>query len=575
KILEAVQSVYLEYNLQQQQDRLSRGLVFIDSQLPIARQELDKAQQALRTFRQNYNLIDPNKQAEDIGRKLLEIQQSRQKVRADLLATQSQIQSIEAALATTAAGMAGPLASVRLSQSTRYQSLLDELQAVDKELVDTRLIYEDSSLHVVVVAEKREELLNLLSVEASRVIGTLGSNATRVEGLTLGYGQYGQLDLDLTADWVKKQTEKYALDSTAASLATAELELRTQLDKLPELINAYNYLQPEVEANQATIEKLLTARQDLAVELAQGGFNWQVVEPPKQGEKIGPNHKRSLILNFIMGAALGIGAAFLVDAMKDVMHTSDDIVAKLNVPLLGVVPQPPSSFAEPIEQHRTFIDAIALIYKKLTLRTLEQPWRSVLLTSALPREGKSTLAIALALSAHRAGEHVLLIDANIRDPWLHTALQLSNEKGLTTVLQEELIEQWSLPIVKAELGFNVLTAGPSDDGPLPILNAKHIRHLMENLSDFYDRFIIDTATLSDSADVLELASACDAICLVSRVRRATEAALEMLHDDIQELPVLGVVVCDDKAPDKAKKVEPRNKKPNKRNDRDATPTSTF
>ena len=346
------------------------------------------------------------------------------------------------------------------------------------------------------------------------------------------------MDLERTADWIRKQTE-----------------LRTQLDKFPELIDAYNYLEPEIETNQATIEKLLTARQDLAIELAQGGFNWQVVEPPKYGEKIGPNYKRNLILNMIMGAALGVGAAFIRDAMSDIVHTPDDIVAKLKVPLIGSVSRPPSAFADTIEQQQSWLDEIALIYKKLTLRSLEKTWRSVLLTSALSKEGKSTLAIALSLSAFQAGDNVLLIDANLRNPQLHKTLQLTNEKGLGTVLQEELTEQWSLPIVKSKLGFNVLTAGPPVVNTLPLFSAKNLRQLMEKLCNFYDRVIVDTTTLSDSADVLELASVCDAICLVSRINLTSEAALETLHTDIQGLPILGVVVGDDKAPEKAKKTD--------------------
>ena len=189
KVLEAIQAVYLDYNLQKQQERLSRGLVFIDSLLPVARQELDKAQQSLRTFRQTYNLIDPNKQADEISSRLIEIQQSRQETRASLIATQSQIEAMEPALGATS--MASSLASARLSQSERYQALLDELQAVDKELVDTRLVYQDSSLNVIVVAEKRAEILNLLSVEAGRIVGTLGGSTGRVDGLTLEYGQFG------------------------------------------------------------------------------------------------------------------------------------------------------------------------------------------------------------------------------------------------------------------------------------------------------------------------------------------------------------------------------------------------
>ncbi|MFG6094976.1 polysaccharide biosynthesis tyrosine autokinase [Leptothoe sp. ISB3NOV94-8A] len=541
QVLEAVKTVYLSYNLEQQQARLARGLNFIDAQLPIARQELGKAQQALERFRQTHNLIDPNQQAGAISKNLNQLQQHRQELQEELDATQSQIISVQTELGVS---LDVSLASARLSESTHYQSLLKEFKEAEKELALQSVIYTDSAPPIVDLQGKKQQLLKLLRVQIEQILGDFISNSQLTDDYLLA-GQYGDINIGLTKEWLRLQTKLFDLKAREASLAFTEDSLRQRLDYLPTLINEYEYLKPEVETTRATIEQLLAARQELAVALAQGGFNWQVVEEPQLGRQTGPNIKRSILLNIIGGLFLAGAAAFIRNLVDKTLHTPDEVSTQLQLPLLGVLPaEAKQKSALSLLEKTEFLNETDLIYKKIQLLTNDKSWSSLLITSALEKEGKSILALYLAFSASRLGEKVLLLDANIRNPQLHKYLRLPNEKGLSTLLvdKQSIVNMLDfLPILTAEFNIDVLTAGPSLEDALILLSSTTFGQLLEYLGTVYDRVIIDTMPLLDKVDALQLASLCDTVCLVSQLNQMTEATIDELQPITQLIKPMGII----------------------------------
>ncbi|MEB3214413.1 MAG: polysaccharide biosynthesis tyrosine autokinase [Leptolyngbyaceae bacterium] len=537
-VLEAIRTVYLNYNLEQQKARLASGLIFLDEQLPIARQELDKAQQALKNFRQTYNLIDPTQQAEAIARTLNDLHHTRQELQAELSSVQSQLISVNTALGTH---FDIALASARLSQSSRYQSLLNDFQETEKELAIQGLTYTDQYPAIINLREQRQQILDLLATEAGRVLGDLLYDV-EAEAEPFQLGQYGDVDIALTQDWLSLQMQSVALSARDRSLDLSEHLLVQQLDRLPELINEYDRLQPEVDITRETLEQLLAAKQELAVALAQGGFNWQVIEAPEPGRQTGPNIKKSIIMNILGGLFLGGAAAFARDAIDNSLHTPEEIAAYVRLSTIGTLPKGAKLNTEVVLDWTPFVDAIDLTYKKLQLLSESHPWKTLLITSALEEEGKSTVAIAIALSGKRFYERVLLIDANLRHPQLHHYLNVPNEKGLSTVLTDDPSLQSSLPIVKTELGIDVLTAGPIIDDPLTLINSKSLGQLLAGLAYTYDRIILDSPPLIGKVDSLQLASLCDEMCLISRVNTLTESAVDDIQPMLEHKKPIGIIV---------------------------------
>ncbi len=341
KVLEAMQNVYLDYNLEQQQLRLSEGLAFINKQLPAARQNLVQAEAALEQFRTNFNLIDPTEQGKAVSATLESIKRERQTIRADYQEAQASYNARQQQLELSPEDA---LISSRLSQSSRYQALLDELQKTELALAQQRTTFTDEDPKVQKLLEQRQSQLILLQGEVERVLGGVSLPANISEAGLLQEGQLVESDQKLAEELLTLQKQLLALQARDQSLAKTEQQLRGELDRLPKLIAQYNRLQPEVEIQRATLEQLLEAQQKLGIEIARGGFNWQVVEPPELGEQTGPNTKVDILLGVIVGLFLGGVAAFVREAVDDAVHTADDLKKQVAVPLLGIVPKIAFSF---------------------------------------------------------------------------------------------------------------------------------------------------------------------------------------------------------------------------------------
>ncbi|MBE9042770.1 capsular biosynthesis protein, partial [Oscillatoriales cyanobacterium LEGE 11467] len=279
KILETLQQVYQEYNLEQEKLRLTQGLAFIDEQSETARDRLIQLEDDLEAFRANENFIDPQQQANSVAEALDRIEGERRTLRAQYEETQARYGALQGQL--TRSPKEGLIAS-RLSQSSRYQALLDELQKTELTLAQERLRLTNNHPDVEALQEQRQRQLTLLAQEQQRVLG-LNSAPPIKSGESLRQtGQLGKTDQDLVDRVLEVQAELRGLQARDRALGSIEEELRAELDRFPKAIAKYNRLQPEVEIQRNTITQLLETRQALSQELARGGFNWQVVEPPQE-----------------------------------------------------------------------------------------------------------------------------------------------------------------------------------------------------------------------------------------------------------------------------------------------------
>ncbi len=553
-VLEAIQHVYQEFNLEQQQQRIAEGLAFINNQLPTARESVTQAEQALEQFRQSQNLIDPVEQATTVTQMLNTIEQERETIRAQYQETQARYQALQQQLKRSPQKA---LTSSRLSESSRYQTLLDELQKTELALAEQQVRFTDADPTVQQLLQKRQRQQALLQAEANRV---LGQTSPEPVGNLQQAGQLGETDLTLSRQLAETQTSLEALEAKDKSLAQTQQQLQAQLSRFPELIAKYERLQPEVQVERNTLQKLLEARQELGIEIARGGFKWQVVEAPQLGEPTGPKTKQDVLLAMVIGLFLGGIAAFGREAVDDAVHTSDQLKQQVALPLLGILPQLPrlsangrlmhlpfskSSTPEPetlpMLQSLPFRESLDLIYKHIQLLNADVTLKSLVITSALPGEGKSTFIVGLALSAARLHQRVLLIDADLRRPTLHQQLHLSNDQGLATILandKSEFVPQ-QLSLFGAEI--DVLTAGPIPPDPVQLLSCQRMKQLMARFEQGYDLVLLDTPPILGIVDAMQVASFCQGVVLVARLDKVTQSELTETTQMLSPLNAIGVV----------------------------------
>jgi len=561
KVLKAIHTVYQIYNREQQEQRLKKGLKFINEQIPVVTKTVDRAEDKLEEFRKNNNLIDPEQQAQTVNASLNAIAQEREVIRAQYNDLQARYGQLQQQLARSPQQA---LVASRLSQSSRYQTLLNELQRTELALSQRRVVFTDEDPNVKKLLEQRQNLISMMQQEGGRVLGdgqaAQAASAGNGGDAVLQQGQLGALDLNLAGQLIEVQTNMNAMRARDNSLAQTQQKLRSDLKRFPVLLAEYNRLVPFVQINRDKLQQLLRAQQELSLEIARGGFDWQALEEPRLGLKVGPNLKLNLLLGLVAGLMLGSLAAFLRDAVDDSVHTSEDLERQFELPLLGMTPELPRGRVAPPEVSLPFgkplnlspwtvqvrnwppsWESLDLIYRNLQLMNEVAAFKSLVVTSAVAGEGKSTLALGLALSAARLHQRVLLIDTDLRRPSLHQILNLPNEYGLSTLLNSDATLPVHNAIQSSGSYIDILTAGPQPEDPANLLSSQRMRELMAGFEQNYDLILLDAPPLLGMVDAMIAASCCTGVVLVSRVGMVRKTELAQANAMLRKLNVIGVV----------------------------------
>lgn len=557
KILQTLQKIYQDYNLEQDKLRYTRGLVFINRELPAARQRLVQAEQAIEAFRRQHNVIDPEQQAQAVTEALNAIERDRQAIRASYQQIKANYNILQQQIALDPRQA---LLASRLSESSRYQNLLNAIQETELELAQRSLTYKAADPTIQMLREQRTSQLELLQQEVQRVLGKLSSQLNLTGESLLQEGQLGSTELELTLKLIETRVELLGVEARQQSIAAAEQELRAQLASFPSLIAEYNSLQPEVEIQMETIKQLLEKQQELSLELARGGFNWQVVEAPQLGKKTGPSTKRNILLGTVVGLFLGGVAAFLGEAVDDTIHTAGDLQRLATIPVLGVIPEFPqqrsgrSIINLPLGKAKVMElammekmkwlplqDAIDWVYNNIEMLNQASPLSSLVVTSALAGEGKSTILLGLGISAARLHKKVLLVDGNLRSPALHKYLNLPNTEGLSTLLSsaEKLPNVYK--ISEGGLTIHVLPAGPIADDPVRLLSSPQMQEMMAVFTENYDLVLVDSGPILGTVDVLKTASLCRGVLMVAGIEKIKKAELTEALGRLGNLRAIGII----------------------------------
>ncbi len=559
KVLEALQIVYQDFNKEQQKQRLFKGLAFVNGRLPKIRQQVIEAERKLERFRKRYNIVDPQVQSTILLESIAAIKKYLDSTTAQLQDVEARYKNLEQKIA---ASPKNALVSSRLSQSTRYQSLLDEIQKTELALAEERQRFTDNSPTVQKLLQQRQSQLALLQQEAGRSLGDKADASNTTQPL-LTKGQLAGVDLKLVEDLIKLQTEALGLQANQQSLMESERQLRAKLNEYPALIAEYNRLLPEVETSRKTLAQLMEVRQNLALKLAQGGFDWQILEQPELGIKTGSSRLLFLLIGAVTGPILGIALALILELFNDTIYTPEELTKFTNLRLLGKIPKLPPprrrknllglpiSFGRRLQSsYSSFSQAITYLpchetldmaYQNIQILKYPLHCQSLMITSAKSEEGKSTSTLGLAVSAARMHQRVLVIDANLRNPCLHSILELSNDWGLSLLLLEERNSQVSEYVQPVHPAIDVLTAGPVPDDTVKLLTSGRMKELLEIFTRSYDLVLIDSSSILDTVDARILASLCNGIIMVGRIGKIKQSELIQATEILHSLNLVGII----------------------------------
>jgi succinoglycan biosynthesis transport protein ExoP len=268
-----------------------------------------------------------------------------------------------------------------------------------------------------------------------------------------------------------------------------------------------------------------------------------------------PNVPRNLGFAFVLGLTSGVGLAFLLEGLDNTVRTTEQAQAISGLPPLGMIPLGSKTAREGAASKRLMLatsnEAVELIthvrpqsqmaesYRalrtSLLLSHLGAPPKVIMVTSALPQEGKSTTSINCAVVLAQKGVRVLLIDCDLRRPSIHKTLGMGPRSGLSNVLTGSITLKQAITVAPTLPNLDVLPAGTPPPNPAELLASTNMRDVLAELRDKYDHIVLDTPPTLSVTDAVVLSPRADAIVLVIRSGSTTKQALRRSRDILMQV----------------------------------------
>ncbi len=310
----------------------------------------------------------------------------------------------------------------------------------------------------------------------------------------------------------------------------------------------YNTLKREVETNRQLYNDLLQRMKEVGVAGSVGTNNLSVVDRAEVPYKIHkPNIKLNLALGMVLGLFVGIGFAFLREFLNDTVKSSEEIERLTHTSVLGLLPYVKGRKDDPAlldinNPNSSTSEAIRTLRTHLLFSTQEGMPKSLLITSATPSEGKSSLSINLATMLCQSGKTTLLIDCDLRVPALHKKLKLDNSEGLSNYLTNQIDEEAATKATDID-GLFVITAGPNTPNPVELLSGDRMQELMTLATEKFDTVIIDAPPVMGLADALVLSNYVNATLFVIAYGQAKRKAVQDAYNRLKnaQANIIGTV----------------------------------
>ncbi len=331
-----------------------------------------------------------------------------------------------------------------------------------------------------------------------------------------------------------------------------------QAQQIAEVSVQYNILKREVDTNKQLYDGLLQRLKETGVSAGAKASNIRVVdsaEVPRRPAR--PRVFLNLAIGVLLGASLGVGAAFVQEYLDNTLKTSEDVERFLNAPALALIPsveslnnrggriygyglygrsklltgggQTAPQARAPLapvgsgkswyridregQQFSALSEAFRSLRTSVLLSTAERPPRSLLISSSQPGEGKTTVSVNLAISLAQLGQRVLLIDGDMRRPCIHKAFDAKDTAGLVSYLTGQ--QEWRRTAHPTDVpGLDLLVCGPVPPNPAELLSSDRMRTLLQEAMEEYNFVVVDSPPLLSVADSRVLAALVEGVILV-------------------------------------------------------------
>jgi capsular exopolysaccharide synthesis family protein len=354
----------------------------------------------------------------------------------------------------------------------------------------------------------------------------------------------------LVAAYAKAFTE-HRLRMETTGLAKARREVQARVAEMRAAGNA----------DAETYTELVRKVEDLRIlEYLQAPAS--VLRAAPRGAQVAPTPQRNATLGLLLGVVLGIGGAFLLHALDRRVRHADEVEHELQIPLLAKLPTPGRGDAATILERAPdeTTESIGRLRASFDFTNQNLGAKTVMVTSAGPREGKSTTVANLAIALARAGRHVVLVDLDLRRPMLSRLLHLPDGPGITDLAARDTelvdaLQPVGVTPLRARIApigspgetgqgrLEVITTGRTRVEPAAFVESTGLTEALHTLRSYAEIVLIDAPPILATGDSIALTGKVDAILLITRLGTLTRPTLQELGRVLRRspVPVLGIV----------------------------------
>jgi succinoglycan biosynthesis transport protein ExoP len=344
-------------------------------------------------------------------------------------------------------------------------------------------------------------------------------------------------------------------------LQKAVTEAKDEWDRINARSFEYLRLKQEADADKTLYNELIKKIREADINAGFQNNNIRIADTARPSlNPVFPNTRLNLILAFLFSTLLAVGAALLQDSLDTTLRSPEEASRFLGTDVIGTLPIDRDSAQLPKVvtateaalisaalissngngNHRkgyyssisSFEEAVRTIRNTILLSDFEQRLRSIVVTSAAPSEGKTTITLHLAVANAARGKKTLLVDGDLRRPSLHAKFGLTPEEGLSNVLNGDQAWQDVIIPIESRPNLSLLPAGLGSHRAADLIGPR-LATLLDEFAKNYDLVILDSPPLLGFAECLQMASVADGVLIISRAgetrRKAVAEVISMLH----------------------------------------------
>jgi capsular exopolysaccharide synthesis family protein len=369
----------------------------------------------------------------------------------------------------------------------------------------------------------------------------------RVNNLATAYYQAKDVEGRLTAEFARAKADARDQNQTA-------IEVRMY--------------QQRITTNKSLLEDLTKNQRSADVQNVGSANNISVVEPAiVPDDPIGPRRLMSVMVALVMSLALGCGLALFLEYLDDTVRSTEDVENLLRLPALAVIPSIDQSprrrllaagakdpNADPAksellikaDSRSSLAESYRQLRTSILLSTAGHAPKSLLVTSSVPSEGKTTTAVNTAISLAQTGASVLVLDADMRRPRLHKIFGKENRAGLSTILSSEMSEKDILAITQRdeESNLHLMPSGPIPPNPAELIGSEQMRRLLKVLERNFTHVVIDSPPIASFTDGVLLGSMVSGVLLVVHAGKSSRGVVKRSRQLLMDVgaKIFGVVL---------------------------------